>query len=80
MISSDVTSMYRNFPVVVIMLNIIKGYVKNDDQFTRKMAIPQDKFFDLVFCQKCQPLPLLGARIFVPEFNDFQLFRIEKNS
>ena len=30
------------------MLNIIKDYVNNDDQFTRKMAIPQDKFLDLV--------------------------------
>ena len=30
------------------MLNIIKNYVYNDDQFTRKMAIPQDKFLDLV--------------------------------
>ena len=30
------------------MLNIIKGYVNNDDQFTRKTAIPQDKFLDLV--------------------------------
>ena len=30
------------------MLNIIKNYVYNDDQFTRKMAIPQDNFLDLV--------------------------------
>ena len=30
------------------MLNIIKDYVNNDDQFTRKTAIPQDKFLDLV--------------------------------
>ena len=29
-------------------LSIIKDYVHNDDQFTRKMAIPQDKFLDLV--------------------------------
>ena len=29
------------------MLNIIKDYV-NDDEFTRKMAIPQDRFLDLV--------------------------------
>ena len=27
---------------------MIKYYVNNDDQFTRKTAIPQDKFFDLV--------------------------------
>ena len=30
------------------MLNIIKDYISNDDQFTRKTAISQDKFFDLV--------------------------------
>ena len=30
------------------MLNIIKDYVNNEDQFTRKMAIPQDKFLDPV--------------------------------
>ena len=29
-------------------LNIIKDYVNNDDQFTRKTAIPQGKFLDLV--------------------------------
>ena len=29
-------------------LNIIKDYVHSDDQFARKTAIPQDKFFDLV--------------------------------
>ena len=30
------------------MLNIIKDYVFNDDQYTRKTAIPEDKFLDLV--------------------------------
>ena len=30
------------------MLNIIKDYVNNDDQFTKKTATPSDKFFDLV--------------------------------
>ena len=30
------------------MLNIIKDYVNNDDQFTQKKAIPQDKFLDIV--------------------------------
>ena len=29
-------------------LNIIRDYVNNDNQFTRKTAIPQDKFLDLV--------------------------------
>ena len=28
-------------------LNIIKNYDNNDDQFTRKAAMPQDKFLDL---------------------------------
>ena len=27
---------------------MIKDYVNNDDQFTRKTAIPQDKLLDLV--------------------------------
>ena len=30
------------------MLNLIKDFVNNDDQFTRKTATPQDKFFDLI--------------------------------
>ena len=30
------------------MLNIIKDYVNNDDQFTRKRVIRHDKFLDLV--------------------------------
>ena len=47
MVSFDVTSLYTNIPIIET-LNIIKGYVNNDDQFTRKTAIPQDKFLDLV--------------------------------
>ena len=47
MVSFDVTSLYKNIPIID-MLNIIKDYVNNDDQFTRKTAIPQDKFLDLV--------------------------------
>ena len=47
MVSFDVTSLYTNIPIIDT-LNIIKDYVNNDDHFTRKMAIPQDKFFDLV--------------------------------
>ena len=47
MVSFDVTSLYTNIPRVDT-LNIIKDYVNNDDQFTRKTAIPQDKFLDLV--------------------------------
>ena len=30
------------------MLNMIQDYVDNEDQFTRKTAIPHDKFLDLV--------------------------------
>ena len=30
------------------VLNIIKDYVKNDNKVTRKMAIPQDKVFDII--------------------------------
>ena len=47
MVSFDITSFYPNIPIIDT-LNIIKNYVNNDDQFTRKMAIPQDKFLDLV--------------------------------
>ena len=47
MISFDITSLYTNIPIIDT-LNIIKNYVNNDDQFTRKTAIPQDKFLDLV--------------------------------
>ena len=46
MVSFDVTSLYTNIPIID-MLNIIKYYVNNDDQFTRKTTIPQDKFLDL---------------------------------
>ena len=45
MVSFDVTSLYTN---IIDTLNIIKDYVNNDDKFTRKTAIPQDNFFDLV--------------------------------
>ena len=47
MVSFDVTSLYTNISIIDT-LNIIKDYVNNDDQFTRKTAIPQDKFLDLV--------------------------------
>ena len=47
MVSLDVTFLYTNIPIIDL-LNIIKDYVKNDDQVTRKTAIPQDKFLDLV--------------------------------
>ena len=46
MVSFDVTSMYTNIPVIET-LKIIKDYVNNDHQFTRKTAATQDKFFDL---------------------------------
>ena len=47
MVSFDITSFYTNIPIVDT-LNIIKDYVNNDDQFTRKTVIPQDTFLDLV--------------------------------
>ena len=47
MVSFDVTSFYMNI-LIIDSLNIIKDYVNNDDQFTRKKAIPQVKFLDLV--------------------------------
>ena len=46
-ISFDVTSIYINIPIIDTLI-IIKDYVNNDDQFTKKMTIYQDKFFDLV--------------------------------
>ena len=48
MVSFGVTSLYTNIPIVDT-LNIIEDYVNNDAQFTRKTAIPQDKFLDLVY-------------------------------
>ena len=48
MVSFDVTSLYTNIPRINT-LNITKDYyVHNDDQFTRKMTIYQEKFLDLI--------------------------------
>ena len=47
MVSFDITSLYTDIPIIDT-LNIMKNYVNNDDQFTRKTAILQDKFLDLV--------------------------------
>ena len=46
MTSFDVTFLYKNIPIID-SLNITKDYVNNDDQFTRKTALTQDKFLDL---------------------------------
>ena len=46
MTSFDVTFLYKNIPIID-SLNITKDYVNNDDQFTRKTVITQDKFLDL---------------------------------
>ena len=46
MVSFDVTALYTNIPIID-MLYIIKDSV-NNDQFTRKTAITQDKFLELV--------------------------------
>ena len=45
--SFDVTSLHTNI-LIIDTLNTILDYVNSDDQFTRKTAIPQDKFLDLV--------------------------------
>ena len=45
--NSTTFSNYTNIPIID-MLNIIKDYVSNDGQFTKKKAIAQDKFLDLV--------------------------------
>ena len=47
MVLFDATSLYTSNPIIDT-LNKIKDYVNNDGQFTRKTAIPQDKFLDLV--------------------------------
>ena len=43
----DVTSLYTNI-AIIDTLNIMKDYVNNDTQFTRKTALPQGKSPDLV--------------------------------
>ena len=40
MVSFNITSLYTNIPIID-KLNIIKDYVNNADQFTRKAAITQ---------------------------------------
>ena len=47
MVSFGTTSLYKNIPIIDL-LNIVKDYVNNNDQFTRKTAISQDEFLDLV--------------------------------
>ena len=47
MVSFYVIFLYTNIPIIDT-LNIIKDYVNNDDQLTRKTVMPQDKFLDLV--------------------------------
>ena len=47
MVSFDATFLYASISITDT-LNITKNYVDNDDQLTRKKAIPQDKFLDLV--------------------------------
>ena len=46
MVSFDITSLHTSIPITDT-LNMIKDYVNNDDQFTRKMAMPQDNLIDL---------------------------------
>ena len=47
MLSFDVTSLQTNIPIIDTQ-NIIKNHVNSADQFTRKTAIPQNRFLDLV--------------------------------
>ena len=47
MVSFGVISFCMNIPIIDT-LNIIKDYVNNGGQFTRKSATPQEKFLDLV--------------------------------
>ena len=47
MVSFDVTALYKNIPIIDT-LYIIKDSVNNDDQFTRKTAITQETFLELV--------------------------------
>ena len=47
MVSFDVTSLYTNIPVIN-RLSTIKDYINNDDHCTKKTAILQNKFLDLV--------------------------------
>ena len=47
MVSFGVASLYSNISIIDT-LNIIKDYVNNDDQFTRKTAILQDNLLELV--------------------------------
>ena len=46
-VSFDLTFLYTNIPIIDT-LNIIKDYVNNDDQFTRKTAILQNMFLELI--------------------------------
>ena len=45
MLSFDVTSLQTNIPIYY-SLNIIKDYVNNNDQFTNKTGITQDKLLE----------------------------------
>ena len=47
MVSFDITYLYTNIHIIET-LSKIKDYVNNDNQFTRKTALPQDDYLDLV--------------------------------
>ena len=42
-VSLDATSLYTSIPIIYT-LYVIRDYVNNHDQFTRKTAIPRDEF------------------------------------
>ena len=47
MTSFDVLFLYTNIPIIDT-INIIKDFINNDDQGTRKTAVPRGKLLDLV--------------------------------
>ena len=47
-VSLDATSLYTSIPIIYT-LYVIRDYVNNDDQFTRKTAIPRDEFLTQLF-------------------------------
>ena len=63
-----ITFLYKNIPTID-KLNIIKDQVNNDDQFTMKTAIPQDKLLDLVNLV----LRTLGTLLIVLQWEDQHL-------
>ena len=47
MVLFDVFSLYTNISIIDA-LKIMKNFVNDDNRFTKKMTIPQDKFLNLL--------------------------------